>query len=89
MSRGVDTLKEFSERHETNLEPFEHWRRRKAAMSTEAWVTWVYIKSEPRLYTVGFYKPDGKWEPESDYPSSEQAAARVHFLNGGATHVSE
>ena len=34
-------------------------------------------------YTVGFYGPDGRWEPESDWPTSEQAAARVHYLNGG------
>jgi hypothetical protein len=81
--RGVDRLKEFSERHETNLEPFEHWRRRKAAMANESWVTWVYIKSEPQLFTVGFYKPDGKWEPESDHSTGEAAAKRVNYLNGG------
>lgn len=46
--------------------------------------TWVYLKSkhEP-LWTVGFYKPDGEWEPESDHESSEEAAKRVHYLNGG------
>lgn len=36
------------------------------------------------LYTVGFYKPDGKWEAESDHNDSESAAARVHYLNGGS-----
>ncbi|MBO1005630.1 hypothetical protein [Pseudogracilibacillus auburnensis] len=45
-------------------------------------VTWVYLQSEPGLYTVGFYKPDGKWEPESDHASREEAAERVHYLNG-------
>jgi hypothetical protein len=44
---------------------------------------WVYIKSEPGLYTVGFYTPDGKWEPESDHSSEAKAAERVHYLNGG------
>ena len=44
---------------------------------------YVYIKSEPGLYTVGFYSPDGKWHPESDYNDREEAAKRVHFLNGG------
>jgi len=44
---------------------------------------YVYIKSERQLYTVGFYSPDGKWNPESDYDSSEKAAERVHYLNGG------
>lgn len=43
---------------------------------------YVYIKSEPGLWTVGFYGPDGKWNPESDYNSSEEAAKRVAWLNG-------
>ena len=46
-------------------------------------MSYVYIKSEPSLWTVGFYLPDGKWEPESDCASKESAAIRVHFLNGG------
>jgi len=44
---------------------------------------YVYIKSEPQLYTVGFYAPNGKWIPESDYDTKESAASRVHYLNGG------
>ncbi len=45
---------------------------------------YVYIDSEiHRLWTVGFYSPDGKWHPESDHESKESAAKRVHYLNGG------
>jgi hypothetical protein len=44
---------------------------------------YVYIRSEPQLWTVGFYKPDGAFEPESDWPDKKAAAARVHYLNGG------
>ena len=44
---------------------------------------YVYIRSEPGLYTVGFYKPDGTWEPESDYRTADEASERVHYLNGG------
>lgn len=44
---------------------------------------YVYIKSEPQLWTVGFYTPDGKWVPESDYECRDDAAERVHWLNGG------
>lgn len=44
---------------------------------------YVYINSEPGLWTVGFYRPDGKWEAESDHDSTDAAAARVHYLNGG------
>lgn len=45
--------------------------------------TYVYIRSEPGLWTVGFYAPDGSWEPESDHGSTEEAAVRVAYLNGG------
>ncbi len=44
---------------------------------------WVYINSETNLFTVGFYDPKGKWQPESDHDTRESAAARVHYLNGG------
>ena len=46
---------------------------------------YVYIRSETNLWTVGFYNPDGKWVPESDWESTEKAAERVHYLNGGET----
>lgn len=45
--------------------------------------SWVYLRSEQALWTVGFYKPNGEWEPESDHGSPEEAAKRVHWLNGG------
>ena len=45
--------------------------------------TYVYLKSEPGVWTVGFYLPDGTWEPESDYNDPGQAADRVRYLNGG------
>lgn len=45
---------------------------------------WIYLRSEPGLYTVGFYDPEGKWHPESDFNRTEQAAARCHYLNGGS-----
>ncbi len=47
---------------------------------------WVYIKSEPNLWTVGFYSPDGTWNTDSDHDSREKAAERVHWLNGGKTN---
>ena len=43
---------------------------------------YVYIKSEPGLWTVGFYDPDGKWIPESDHDSTDSASKRVAWLNG-------
>ena len=32
---------------------------------------------------MGFYSPDGAWNPDSDHSSREDAAKRVHYLNGG------
>lgn len=43
---------------------------------------YVYIQSEPQCFTVGFYAPDGEWHSESDHPTPQQAAERVHYLNG-------
>jgi hypothetical protein len=52
---------------------------------------YVYIQTEREnisngnsgLWTVGFYRPDGVFEPESDHSDEEEAAKRVHWLNGG------
>lgn len=46
-------------------------------------MSYVYIRSEPSLWTVGFYDPSGKWQPDSDHESPVSAATRVRYLNGG------
>jgi len=46
-------------------------------------VTWIYQQTEPGVYTVGFYSPDGEWHTDSDQVSPQKAAERVHYLNGG------
>lgn len=46
-------------------------------------MSYVYIKFQNGCYTVGFFKPDGQFYSESDHASMDQAAARVHYLNGG------
>jgi hypothetical protein len=43
---------------------------------------WVYVQSEPHLYTVGFYDPSGQWHAESDHADKQEAANRVAWLNG-------
>lgn len=49
--------------------------------------TYVYLSTNQGdgtyIHTVGFYDPEGQWTPESDHDSSEEAAKRVHYLNGG------
>ena len=44
---------------------------------------YVYIKSEPCLWTVGFYDPKGVWHPDCDFDNQTLARERVHYLNGG------
>jgi hypothetical protein len=44
---------------------------------------WVYKRTETTLWTVGYYTPSSKWEPESDHGSPAWAGDRVHYLNGG------
>lgn len=45
-------------------------------------MSYHYIRSEPGLWTVGVETATG-WTPESDHASPDEAAARVHYLNGG------
>ena len=52
-------------------------------MSAGELTIWVYIQSEPKLWTVGFYDPAGKWHADSDHDDREQAASRCNYLNGG------
>lgn len=47
-------------------------------------MSYVYIESEPGLWTVGFYDPNGKWVPSSDHNREVEASNRVIALNGGA-----
>lgn len=46
---------------------------------------YVYQRSEPGLYTVGYYDPQGNWIPESDHTDQQDAAGRVHWLNGATS----
>jgi len=49
---------------------------------------WVCIQSEPNLWTTGFYRPDGRWEPAGDdHPSHEAALQQVAWLNGTSNVV--
>jgi hypothetical protein len=48
-------------------------------------VVWVYMRTEPNLYTVGYYDPSHNWHGDSDHGNVRDAANRVHFLNGGSS----
>lgn len=50
---------------------------------------WVYIRSEPALWTVGFYAPDGKWHPDSDHGNPQTAASRCAWLNGSGAKAEQ
>ena len=44
---------------------------------------WREAGERKQLFTVGHWKPDGVFEPESDHDIKENAADRCHYLNGG------
>jgi hypothetical protein len=44
---------------------------------------WIYIKTEPALWSVGHYNPNGEFIAESDWTTPDKAAARINYLNGG------
>ena len=44
---------------------------------------WIYRRTEPGLWTVGFYDPHGTWHPTTDHDTADEAAERCHWLNGG------
>ena len=46
-------------------------------------MNYVYVRSEQGLWTTGFYAPDGTWNADKDFTDREEAAKRVHWLNGG------
>lgn len=45
---------------------------------------YTYHRSEANVYTVGYYDADNRFYADSDHPTSDSAAARVHYLNGGS-----
>lgn len=45
-------------------------------------IMWVYRKTEPNNWTVGYWTPDKEWVAESDWSTSQDAARRVRWLNG-------
>lgn len=46
-------------------------------------MSYIYKRTEPGLWTVGYLGGDGQFEPESDHGSAREAAQMVAWLNGG------
>jgi len=44
---------------------------------------YIYIRPQYGFYKVGFYDPRGNFILESHQRTLEDAARRVHYLNGG------
>lgn len=45
--------------------------------------SYYYKRTVSNLYTVGLDTAAG-WQPESDHPTTDAAAARVRYLNGAS-----
>lgn len=84
MARSKSHAEIWSEMVSRSFNPREWFEIDDDELSTEDTLMWVYKLTESNLYTVGFYDPKGEWQPESVHPSKKDAAARVHYLNGGA-----
>ena len=48
---------------------------------------WVYVRTEPGVWTVGFYDPDGRFQTDSDHHNREEAVERASYLNGTHSHI--
>lgn len=46
-------------------------------------IMWVYRVNDDNLHEVGYWTPDKEWVADSQWRSKEDAAQRVHWLNGG------
>lgn len=46
-------------------------------------MSYVYRAASPLQWEVGFYDPQGDWHHESYHASTDSAAERVRWLNGG------
>lgn len=44
-----------------------------------------FVIRSGNLFEVGYFTPGGYWETESRYADQAEAAARCHYLNGGAS----
>jgi hypothetical protein len=46
-------------------------------------MAFVYFHADNNRFVVGFYRPDNEFIRESTYDHADDAARRVHYLNGG------
>jgi hypothetical protein len=52
-------------------------------------MAYSYQKSEPGRWTVGCFTSGGIWQTESSWNTPEEAAERVHWLNGGQSALAD
>jgi hypothetical protein len=45
----------------------------------------LYKQVESGMWEVGYYDPDGYWQPESEHDNANAASQRVHYLNAGVS----
>jgi hypothetical protein len=44
---------------------------------------YIFQKSEPGVWTVGYFTSSGEWKTECECSSAADASQRAHWLNGG------
>lgn len=46
-------------------------------------IMWVYKQLDYEQWAVGYWSPEKEWFQDAIYSTKEEAAERVHWLNGG------
>ena len=60
------------------------WFVRDDTPGDEGDVMWVYRRTtDGSRWRVGYWNPKGEWFEDSIYEDRDEAAQRVHWLNGG------
>lgn len=63
-----------------HFHPQQWWSR---DFNEEGTLMWVYRQTDNGRFAVGYFLPDRTFFTDGTYPSKEDAAARVNYLNGG------
>ena len=80
---GVQERELFRAMLERSFHPSD-WFVRDDTPSSEEGVMWVYRRTtDGNRWRVGYWNPKGEWFEDSSYEDRDEAAQRVHWLNGG------
>ena len=86
---GMDLRRKWREMLAKSREVYGTWEPNDdlpKQLDMEDLIMWKYKQMQigsDFLFIVGWYDPSGEWHADLSYSSRDDAAARVHYLNGG------